>query len=119
VVVHRIEIERDAIGIGIPVARRQTPADMGHITVEKTHADVERAVVIEHADFGALGCRLAFVRIDLREVGHDLRLRPDLVTQLTVHDRWPCRTAGAKLASGRLTLCLCPGRTRHAERADE
>ena len=76
-VVHRIEIERDAIGIAHRrrASTRRRPI-CAVLAVEETHADVERAVVVEHADFGALGRRLAFVRIDLREVGHDLRLRP-------------------------------------------
>ena len=111
-----VEIERDAIGIGIPVARRETTADLCGVAVEETHADVERAVVVEHADFRALGRRLAFVRIDLREVGHDLRLRPDLVVELSV-DRWrACRAGGAKLAGGGLTLRLRPDSPRRVRR---
>ena len=99
-VVHGVEIERDAIGIGIPVARCETTADLCGIAVEETHADVQRAVVVEHADFSAFGGRLTFVGIDLCEVGHDLRLRPGLLVELSV-DRWrACRAGGAKLAGG-------------------
>ena len=42
----------------------ETTADLCRLAVEETRADVERAVVVEHADFGALGRRLAFVGID-------------------------------------------------------
>ena len=95
-VVHRIEIERDAIGVAIAVARRETTADLRRLAVEQARADIERAVVVEHPDFGALGRGLAFVRIPLREIGEHLRLRPRFIVQLAVD-------------GGRLRACGWPG----------
>ena len=98
-IVH-VEVERDAIGIVSPSRVEEAPAEMDRVVIEKTHADIQRAVVVEHADFRAFGGRLTFVRIDLREVGHDLRLRPGLLVELSV-DRWrACRAGGVKLAGG-------------------
>jgi hypothetical protein len=73
VIVHGIEIERDAVGIClIVISRRETPGDLRGLAIEETYADIERAVVVEHPDLGALACRLTFVGIDLNEVRRNL-----------------------------------------------
>ncbi len=116
VIVHRIEIERDAIGIAVAVAGGQPAAEMDRVVIEHTHTDVQSAVVVEDADFCAFSGWPTFVRIDLREIRHRLRLGPDLLVELSVDGWRVCRAGGAKLTDRSLTLRL--RWTRDAERTD-
>ena len=81
-----------AIGVRVVVARRQAAFDARRLAVEHPRADVDRGVVEEDADFGALGGGPAFVGVALREAVGDGRLRPGLVGEPAVDDR---RRAGA------------------------
>ena len=73
-VVHRIEKEGDAIGVGVAVTRGETTADSRGLPIEKPCADIQRAIVVEDSDLGLLGGRLTFVGILLCEAGDGVGL---------------------------------------------
>ena len=87
VIVARIQVERDAVGVGPLIASGQSLRDRGRLRVEHPRAHVERVVVVEEADLGALRRRLAFIRIALPEVVRRRRLRPYLIVQASVDRR--------------------------------
>ena len=86
VIVARIQKDRHAIGVGLFVARGHSPRDAGRVGVEQARADVQRVVVVEDANLGALGRGLTFIGIALPEVIGHRCLRPHFVGQAAVDD---------------------------------
>ena len=64
----------DAVGVSVPP--RQPLRDLRRLGVEHARAHVERVVVVEEADLGWLGGRLALVGVFLQEVLRGLGARP-------------------------------------------
>ena len=62
-VVHRIEIDRHAVGVGILIAPGETSRDQRRLRIEQPHSHIQRFIVVQQPHLGALGCRLAFIRI--------------------------------------------------------
>ena len=58
------------------VAADERRVDVRRVGVVGPNADVQRIVVIQHAHFGAVACRLLFARHVLDEVGRDWRALP-------------------------------------------
>ena len=77
---------------GVRVAEPRVPAGVGGddavgVAVVEGGADVERVVVEEDADLGALRRRLPLEGVRLDEPGQRLRPLPDLVVQAPVYER--------------------------------
>ena len=64
----------DAVGVAVPP--RQALRDLRRLGVEHARAHVERVVVVEEADLGWLGGRLALIGVFLQEVLRGLGARP-------------------------------------------
>ena len=103
-VVERIDIEREPVGVGILVPPRHARDDPGGLAVVQPHADVERGVVVENAHLGALGGRLAFVRLVLAE-----RRRPRLPPARTASSSRPSISGGASARRARSEAGASPG----------
>ena len=116
---HELEVIRIEVGVAAHEARRHTLRALG---VVHLRAHVQRVVVKEKTDFGALRPGLAFVRIDLPELRDRRRRLPRLVVELGVeHDRGGstrghCCRHGHLVAIGRLRRQL---RGRNEHRRDE
>ena len=67
-------------------SRRISVADDGERR-ERADADVQMAFVVEHAHFGAIGCRLPFLRLLLHERVDHLRRRPRRLVEHAVDAR--------------------------------
>ena len=85
-IVHRVEVDADVIGIPLFVTLRQPPGDLVRLAVEHPRADVQRIVVVHHPDFGLLRRRTTFVGILLHEARCRRRHAPGLVVQAAVDD---------------------------------
>jgi hypothetical protein len=72
---------------GIIVARHAPGNDFSRLRVVTPHTDVQRVVVVEHAKLGALGTRLAVIRILLHKVAGDRCRLPSRIVQHAVDFR--------------------------------
>ena len=94
VVVHRVDEDCDPIGVGVVITCREPPGYELGMAVEQPHSDIQGFIVIEESNFGALGGRLAFLGIALRELGGGRRRSPGVVRQMTVDLRRTRRADG-------------------------
>ncbi len=106
-VVHRVEIDIQEVGIAVVVAAREPARDERRLAVVHPCPDVHRLVVVGDPQFGPLGRRLAFVGILLGEAGGSFDTLPRLVVEAPV-DHGGVRHAhscegGARCVSG--TTC--------------
>jgi hypothetical protein len=82
------ELHLVAVTGGLVPSHQLTPHAAGTLIIEHAGADVEPLVVVQNPDFGSLGCRLAYARLGLPEVGGRLRLGPDRFVEPAIqHDR--------------------------------
>jgi hypothetical protein len=71
-------------GFLIP-AHQLAPDTRRAMVVEHARAHVERVIVVQDPNFGALGCGLSYLGLGLPEIGGRLRLGPDRVVEASVH----------------------------------
>jgi hypothetical protein len=111
-VVVGIQIQPESVGFGFLIAAGQLPYDPRRLAVVHPSADIQRVVVVRHAQFGPFGGGLAFVRVALGERGGGRRPQPDLVVEAAVdhharvrphhlHHRYGCVARGLLAACGR------------------
>ena len=108
-VVMRVEVEREAVRLAFLIAPRELARDARRFAVAKPRADVQRAVVVRHAQFGLLADRFALLGITLDERGRRRCAQPRLIVEAAVDDDRPGSPRG--LDDGNGPVC-CGGRVR-------
>jgi hypothetical protein len=83
-VVLRADVDGDLVAVDVAVAPGQPADDLLGVRVEAAHRDVDRVVIVQHAQLGLLGRRLGLVREVLRESGLEPRVLPGRVVELAV-----------------------------------
>jgi hypothetical protein len=90
----RIDNDADIVRLGAFIATRQQRHDAVRSRVERTNQDVEVAVVVREARFGALRWLDVLLRIELPEAVHRRRVAPERIVGDTVDVRGCLRPHG-------------------------
>jgi hypothetical protein len=98
VIVVRIEVEREAVGVGGLVAARQAALDLRRVAIEQFDPHVQSVVVVKHTQVRVFGRWFPLVGIPLHERVGRRRDRPRRFLELAVDHDGATRTNGGKRA---------------------
>jgi hypothetical protein len=102
--VHRIEIDRQEVGVGVIVAAREPRRDQIGLAVAEAGRDIERLVIVEEAHFRAFAGGSTLDGVALREGRGGLGLPPHFVDEPPVDARGTGRACRTDLGQHRRRL---------------